>query len=157
MIRKFKKSDTDAVMRLWLEGNTEAHSFIKPEYWVNNYDFVRSALESAEIYVYEQEGEPVGFAGISGGYIEGIFVDKSYRSRGIGRSLIRFLKEKYPALSLKVYKKNLRALSFYLREGFSVAEIGTDEDTEEAEFTLVFPAGDDRKGAKTAAVSDGNR
>lgn len=138
MIRKFEKSDTDAVMRIWLDGNTEAHRFINSAYWKDNYDAVREALTCAEVYVYEKDGEITGFAGIAGGYIEGIFVDKRYRSCGIGHELIEFLKGKYPSLSLSVYKKNTRALSFYLREGFSLAETGTDEATGEEELTLIF-------------------
>ena len=69
MIRKFEKSDTDAVMRIWLEGNTEAHHFINSAYWKDNYDAVREALTCAEVYVYEKDGEITGFAGIAGGYI----------------------------------------------------------------------------------------
>lgn len=142
MIRQFKKSDTDAVMRLWLEGNTQAHYFIDGGYWAENYDLAREAISAAEVYVYEKDGEVVGFAGTDNGFIEGIFVDKRCRSAGIGHKLIGFLKEKYPHLSLSVYKRNARALNFYLREGFTVTQSGRDETTGEEELTLSFSADD---------------
>lgn len=33
MIRSFCESDLPSVMRIWLNSNLEAHSFIPPEYW----------------------------------------------------------------------------------------------------------------------------
>ena len=153
MIRSFKSSDTEQVMRLWLEGNLDAHRFIESSYWTDNYDSVRRALSEAELYIYEEEARPVAFVGISGGHIEGLFVDKAFRSRGIGHRLIGFLKDKYSFLSLSVYKNNSRALSFYLREGFSIAESGIDKATGEIEFSLTFSLSDDWERLYAAACS----
>lgn len=47
-----------------------------------------------------------------------------------------FAKRKYPALTLQVYEKNLRAVRFYQREGFSVREKQVDEQTGEAEYVM---------------------
>ena len=40
MIRTFKKEDTEAVMRIWLNGNLEAHGFVPADYWRENLPMV---------------------------------------------------------------------------------------------------------------------
>ena len=91
MIRKFQKEDTGQVMRIWLNGNKDAHPFIPKEYWEANYSMVEEQILQAEVFVYEADGEIQGFIGIVGGYIAGIFVDRAYRSLGaeIGRASCR--------------------------------------------------------------------
>ena len=33
MIRKFRETDLDSIMKLWLETNISAHDFIDEKYW----------------------------------------------------------------------------------------------------------------------------
>lgn len=136
MIRKFKAQDAKVVMQIWLKGNVEAHDFVPREYWASQYHLVRQQLLQADIYVYEQEKEIQGFAGMVGDYLAGIFVDGKYRSMGIGKSLLEHIKKIHPMFSLRVYQKNERAVDFYLREGLLVVSEGVDEDTAETEYTM---------------------
>lgn len=76
----------------------------------------------SEIYIYKSEKRIIGFAGLLENYIAGIFVDKNYCSKGIGRQLIIYLKEKYKQLSLTVYQKNQLAKNFYLKEDFRIVK-----------------------------------
>ena len=66
MIRLFEFRDLDRIMEIWLEGNLNAHPFIKEEYWRQHYETVCSVLPNAEVYVnagavafYKAEGFPV--------------------------------------------------------------------------------------------------
>lgn len=136
MIRKFQKGDTRQVMQIWLKGNIDAHPFIPKEYWESNFEMVQEQLVEAEVYVFEYGKSIQGFIGMVDGYIAGIFVDSRYRSRGIGRQLLEYAKQTHAALSLGVYKKNKRAVLFYLREGFSKVSEQTDENTGEIEYTM---------------------
>lgn len=138
MIRKFETEDTKRVMQIWLEANIETHNFISGDYWLSHYQSVQKQLLQADIYVYEQGDEIQGFVGMTDDYLAGIFVDKKYRSAGIGKSLLDCVRKNYPAFSLNVYRKNQRAVDFYLREGLSVAAEGIDEDTAQAEYTMVW-------------------
>lgn len=140
MIRKFEEKDLDDVMKLWLNGNIEAHSFIPSEYWADNYDMVKALLPQAEIYVHENDNTKKvdGFIGLSGNYIEGLFVDSSMQSKGIGKSLLGHAKRKCPSLKLKAYLKNTRAISFYQREGFAIQSETIDENTNERELTMLW-------------------
>ena len=63
MIRKYQKSDLDALMQIWLEGNLDAHDFIDPSYWHDNYELVKKELPNAQLYVDEEDGEIAGFVG----------------------------------------------------------------------------------------------
>lgn len=138
MIRKFQKADSEQVMQIWLNGNMDAHPFIPKEYWESNFGMVREQLLQAEVFVCELHGDIQGFIGIADAYIAGIFVDKRHRSHGVGEKLLDYVKQKYSSLSLDVYRKNNRAVLFYLREGFSILSERLDEATREAEYTMVW-------------------
>lgn len=136
MIRMFDACDLNQVMELWLNGNIEAHDFIPRNYWESNAPMVREQLLQAEIYVYETDGKILGFVGLQGDYLAGIFVDRHARSMGIGGQLIRYVQKIRRTLTLNVYRKNQRAMEFYLREGFSVLSEDIDKATGETDIVL---------------------
>lgn len=138
MIRKFRTSDTEQVMKLWLTGNEDAHSFVPKEYWHLHYSEVQEALWKANVFVYNTDGKIQGFIGMIDEYIAGVFVDKSFRSHGIGKQLLNYVKNRYEKLSLELYVKNTRAVSFYLKEKFSVLSESVDEDTGEKEYIMMW-------------------
>lgn len=137
MIRLFEFRDLDRIMEIWLAGNLKAHPFIKEEYWRQNYETVRSVLPNAEVYVYEENGEVLGFIGMDAEYIAGIFVAEGHRGQGIGHQLIAEVKRK-KRLSLHVYEKNTGAVAFYQAEGFRVENNMTEKETGEQEYLMVF-------------------
>lgn len=138
MIRKFKNEDLGKIMELWLASNIGAHKFIPKSYWQENFDFVKEILPKSEVYIYENLDEIVAFVGIDSGYIAGIFVDDKMRSQGIGKILLDKIKELYVNLSLSVYEKNEKAVSFYKREGFVIDKVSTDENTGETEYFMIW-------------------
>ena len=76
------------------------------------------------------------YIGINDEYIEGIFVSDEMQSRGIGKILLDYIKDKKDRLQLKVYQKNVRAMSFYQREGFTIQSEEMDEFTGEKEYVM---------------------
>lgn len=124
-------------MKLWLNGNLQAHSFVKEEYWKKNYEMVESVLPDSEVYVCMEEEKVAGFIGMDGEYIEGIFVDKDYQRKGIGHQLLEAVRGRR-RLFLNVYEKNLGAVAFYKSEGFQVEEKQLDEETGETEYRMVW-------------------
>lgn len=116
----------------------QAHSFIPEEYWRDNAREVRGLLPEAAVYVREEDGVPVGFIGLQENYIAGLFVRPDRQSGGIGGELLRFAKEQRNCLCLSVYKKNERALRFYLRQGFRIKAWRTDENTGELEASMLW-------------------
>jgi len=146
VIRAFREHDLDTVMQIWLHTNIKAHSFISKAYWENHYAPVKEMLPQAEVYVCEDDDthQIMGFIGLTGSYIAGIFIREGARSRGMGKQLLDYAKGIKTGLSLSVYQKNVRAVSFYQREQFTIQSEGTDESTNEKEFTMSwsksFPA-----------------
>lgn len=136
MIRKLQKVDINRVADIWLKTNLKAHFFIPEQYWISNYEFVKEMLPQAEVYVYEDDKMIQGFIGINDEYIEGIFVSDEMQSRGIGKMLLDYIKDKKDRLQLKVYQKNVRAMSFYQREGFTIQSEEMDEFTGEKEYVM---------------------
>ena len=136
MIRKLQKVDINRVADIWLTTNLKAHFFISEQYWISNYEFVKELLPQAEVYVYEDDKMIQGFIGINDEYIEGIFVSDEMQSRGIGKMLLDYIKDKKDSLQLKVYQKNVRAMSFYQREGFTIQSEEMDEFTGEKEYVM---------------------
>lgn len=136
MIRKLQKVDINKVADIWLKTNLKTHYFIPEQYWTNNYEVVKEMLPQADVYVYEDDKIIQGFVGINNEYIEGIFVSDEMQSCGIGKMLLDYIKDKKDRLQLKVYQKNVRAMSFYQREGFTIQSEEMDEFTREKEYVM---------------------
>ena len=138
MIRKFKEEDTTKVMAIWTKGNFEAHSFIDKDYWLLNYNKVKDEyLKKSETYVYTENNAIKGFISIlNNEYIGALFIKNEYRRSGIGRKLINFVKEKYDKLTLNVYEKNINAILFYTKLGFTNQKIQIDDKTNEKEYVM---------------------
>lgn len=138
MIRLMTSTDVPDIMRIWIEGNLDAHDFIDGDYWRRNYDYVRRSIADSEVYVCTEKGEIVGFIGLEDDYIAGLFVDREYRGRGIGKRLVDHVKKRRSRLTLHVFMKNKRAVQFYRREGFSApAQIG-NTDVWEQEYHMLW-------------------
>lgn len=135
---RFALSDIDAVLKIWLQTNIEAHSFISESYWRNNYSMVKDLLPKSEIYVYEENEIIKGFVGLKDEYIEGIFVSQEYQGTGIGKALLDYIKTFKNTLTLSVYQKNQRAFNFYKREGFEVQSQNIDSDTNEKDYFMIW-------------------
>ena len=137
MIRKLQKTDIDYVIHIWLDTNLKAHDFIDASYWKSNFELVKEMLMQAEVYVYvDQQNNIVGFIGMKGTHIEGIFVLDGRQSCGIGKRLLNFVKNKKQTLFLNVYQKNFRAKQFYKREGFEIMCETVDVTTQEKEYEM---------------------
>lgn len=140
MIRSFTFADLDSIMEIWLHTNIQSHSFIPRDYWTGNFDAVKSAISKAEVYVYENDNTKQidGFIGLTENFVEGLFIKSSAQSKEIGKLLLDFVKGIKSELTLSVYRKNTRAVSFYMREGFLVKNEGTDDLTGEKELLMVW-------------------
>lgn len=136
MIRELNNSDIDTVMHIWLKENIKTHRFIPREYWEINYDYVKSILPNAEIYIYEKNNKAVGFIGLSGSYIEGIFIKSDCQHKGIGTALLNKAKQINNVLMLHVYEKNTKAFAFYQNNGFRILKESINSDTNEKEYTM---------------------
>ena len=99
---------------------------------------IAEKLPQAEVYVYETDQGIQGFLGLSGEYIEGLFVSEEAQAHGIGKCLLDDAKDRKPALRLNVYQKNVRAIRFYRREGFQIQCEGLDAATGKPDCEMIW-------------------
>ena len=142
-------------MKLWLNGNLEAHAFLPRKYWESHAEMVKEQLLCAEVLVYEEGGSIKGFAGLQGNYLAGIFVEGSSRSKGIGRALLDRVKETHPFFTLHVYAENARAAAFYRRGGLQAVSRETEKDTGREEYTMEWPLIGCRNGMARRGLQNG--
>lgn len=138
MVRELQEPDLDRVADIWLETNLKTHYFIPAQYWKRNFKLVKEMLLQAEVYIYWNNQRIHGFIGLRNEYIEGIFVSDEIQSQGIGKILMNYVKGKRKKLILNVYQKNIRAISFYKREGFEIRCSGFDEATGEKDYVMAW-------------------
>jgi putative acetyltransferase len=80
--------------------------------------------ERHEIWLIEDSGRVVGFAGLSDGWLDHLYVDTDSQSRGAGSMLLEHVKRLQPGgIRLWVFQKNLGARRFYERHGFRLEKV----------------------------------
>jgi ribosomal protein S18 acetylase RimI-like enzyme len=81
-------------------------------------------LARAELWVAEDEGWVVGFAGVSGNELTHLYIDPRAQNRGIGTALLDQMKSLRPErLELWVFQENDGARRFYERHGFQLVRL----------------------------------
>lgn len=143
MIRRFNPKDTDKLISLWLETCVSAHPFVPEEYWQRNVGFVReTCLPQAQTYVFEDKRQLKGFVSIlDKGHIGALFVGKKHQGKKIGKKLLEFVKKRFSHLTLNVYVKNIRAVSFYQKSGFKIISEQSNEQSGEKELVMSWALG----------------
>jgi putative acetyltransferase len=136
-IRVSKKMEIDKMIDIWYEGSLVAHDFIDKDYWKSQRNEMREKyFPMSENYVICNEKEVVGFISMVDNYLAALFIDIKHQDKGYGKELLNFIKEQRKNIQLKVYKKNDKAVNFYLRSGFVKKEELLDEQTAEDEFLM---------------------
>ena len=139
MIIEFDVQDLNEIMKIWLDANVSAHSFVDKVYWQQAYGFVKSTLPSSDLFIWKEQNVIKGFIGITGdNYIAGLFVDEKYQSQGIGRELLNFCKQRYPRLELDVFVKNIGAVRFYTRNGFVIMDTKMNKEFNHEEYHMAW-------------------
>ena len=138
MIRKSCEADLEKLLDIWLRASIQAHNFVPEDYWQKMKPSVKKYyLPNADSYVYEDKHKIKGFISIiDDKHIGALFVSPEYQHQKIGSKLIKYVKQRYPELSLKVYTKNSGALRFYQRHGFKIIAEQQDDGTKEAELLM---------------------
>lgn len=139
-IRELKNCEIDDIMKIWLESTIEAHCFIEEEYWKKNYEVVRDMyIPMAKTFVYCDEEKIKGFISvIDSNFIGALFVHTKSQGRGIGESLLEYVKNKYENIELAVYKDNKKAVEFYKKEGFKIIKEQENEDSSHLEYLMSY-------------------
>jgi putative acetyltransferase len=121
-LRPYRESDEDASITLWLETWRQAYPSInfdaRVNWWRNRWR--TELVPVAQIVVAEQDGALVGFVTIDGtGYLDQLVVNPAQWGSDVSRALVDETKRLSPTgVTLKVNADNIRAIKFYMRNGF---------------------------------------
>jgi ribosomal protein S18 acetylase RimI-like enzyme len=81
-------------------------------------------LARAELWVAEEDGRMVGFAGVSGSELTHLYADPRAQNRGVGTALLEHVKSLRPEhVVLWVFQRNEGARRFYERHGFRLVRL----------------------------------
>ena len=107
-----------------LRGSFDARAFIPLAH-----DPEGDYIELCDMFIAEDGGDVVGFAGIDDPYLAWLYVDPAHYRRGIGRALLRhcLARARDDAWALAC-GNNTPALDLYLSEGFVVESRFTGEN-----------------------------
>ena len=123
MIRRATPDDTPAISDVFVRARDEM------SYLPRIPDDVRPTLGDrflarAELWVADEDGRIVGFAGLSGSDLTHLYIDPRAQSRGVGTTLLEHVKRLSPEhLELWVFQKNEGARRFYERHGFELTRL----------------------------------
>lgn len=139
-IRELKENEVEYIMNLWYKETINCHSFIKKEYWDKVYEVVKKEyISTSETYVYELNGEIIGFVSlIEKEFLGAIFIKYEYQNKGYGKALINFVKENRNKIILRVYEKNKKAVEFYSRNKFIIINMKENIKISEKEYLMLW-------------------
>lgn len=92
-----------------------------------------------EVWVIEDRGRLIGFAGVSQGWLDHLYLDPDFQSRGFGSILLQHIKGLQPrGVRLWVFQKNLDARRFYERHEFRLERLTDGSSNMEREPDALY-------------------
>lgn len=134
-IRPYRASDFDAVTILWRfarEKSLPDFQRIKGHFFFEDRDYFRNQiLVNDQVWVYEQDGSPLGFLAMRNDFIDHLYVHPESWWHGIGTKFLSFARTLSPDhLWLYTLQINKNACRFYERHGFVAEKFGTSPPPE---------------------------
>ena len=117
-----KTSDYARLVQIWEDSVRATHHFLPDSYIDLLKNLVLTRYLDAVMLICTKDARQRinGFAGVSAGKVEMLFIDPRYRGQGLGRQLLGYAIEHMNADELDVNEQNPQALGFYLKQGFEV-------------------------------------
>ncbi len=133
------RSEIETCADIWLQASLAAHDFVAPDFWREHYDAMKEQyLPGSDVYLAKEDGTVLGFAAVSQEALAALFVLPACWGKGVGSGLLRHVRGMHEELTLAVYSKNSRAVSFYLHHGFTVSKEQTCPHTGEPELLMLW-------------------
>lgn len=107
---------------IWQKSVEATHLFLSPQDIKDILPQVVIGLKHIPILLvsFTDDDEPIGFAGIADDKLEMLFLSPDYFQQGIGYKMISTAIQDYQIKYVDVNEQNLKALKFYLRQGFTI-------------------------------------
>ena len=107
---------------IWQKSVEATHLFLSPQDIKDILPQVVIGLKQIPILLvsFTDDDEPICFAGIADDKLEMLFLSPDYFQQGIGYKMISTAIQDYQIKYVDVNEQNLKALKFYLRQGFTI-------------------------------------
>jgi putative acetyltransferase len=123
MIRKHTTADLDQILDIWYQSSTIAHAFLNDDFVDKvKVDMRNIYIPGSDSWVYEKDGEIIGFISMIGNEIAGLFVLPHRQSIGIGTLLVDYVRKTHSELEVEVFEKNEIGRAFYKKYGFKMVK-----------------------------------
>lgn len=103
--------------------------------------FRNEVFPVSTIWLAQAGDEMIGFAAVSEGWLDHLYVLPAWHGHGVGSTLLRMAKEGNPQLDLWTFQQNTQARRFYEHRGFRLVELTdgseNDEKTPDAHYRWV--------------------
>jgi len=130
VIRKYRPADCEDVLNVWGRASALAHPFLGGDFLeLERRNIPDLYLPKAETWVWEADGQVVGFISLLGNEVGAIFVDPEFHRTGIGRALMDRARALRGELEVEVFEKNLLGRAFYAKMGFELVHRKVHDQT----------------------------
>ncbi|MEE1657349.1 GNAT family N-acetyltransferase [Microvirga sp. CF3062] len=138
VLRRAARADMEAVARLHRHVRKACLPYL-PELHTPQQDlafFEQHVFPASTIWLAEDEGQVIGFAVFKQDWLDHLYVDPAWHSRGVGTALLTTVRQDAAELNLWTFQENGQARRFYERHGFRAVELtdgsGNEERTPDA-------------------------
>ncbi|MDX1714991.1 MAG: N-acetyltransferase [Halomonas venusta] len=139
MIRKYRETDIDQILEIWLSASIKAHAFVGAEFWASKVTEMRDVyIPASETFVFESENQIAGFYSLYGNTLAAVFVSPSLQGQGVGAAMLDDAKSRRECLQLTVYRENTPSINFYKKQGFISLGEQVDEQTGHPELVMEY-------------------
>ncbi|WP_417863088.1 N-acetyltransferase [Vreelandella venusta] len=139
MIRKYRETDIDQILEIWLSASIKAHAFVEADFWASKVTEMRDVyIPASETFVFESENQIAGFYSLYGNTLAAVFVSPSLQGRGVGAAMLDDAKSRRECLQLTVYRENTPSINFYKKQGFISLGEQVDEKTGHPELVMEY-------------------
>ena len=130
MIRKYDENDLAELLDTWAAASAIAHPFLTEEFLASERENIPNLyLPNAETWVFEADGQVVGFIALIGNEVGAVFVQPSHQRNGVGSVLMNKAKGLREELEVEVFVKNTIGRAFYAKYGFESIEEKVHDQT----------------------------
>jgi GNAT superfamily N-acetyltransferase len=138
MIRRATSEDTDEIARIFVAAR-DRMTYLPRMPDEDRTGFGAWIIGRHEVWVAEDLGRVAGFAALSTGMLDHIYMDPDAQNRGLGSLLLGTVKARLPdGFQLWVFQKNEGARRFYERHGLRLLELTDGEDNMEREPDALY-------------------
>lgn len=104
----------------------DLHSYEEDKGYFRNVVFAE-----CDVWIAEDSGVPIGFIAFKEDWVDHLYLLPGYVGAKTGETLLAKAKQAHRFLQLWVFQKNVRAISFYERNGFRLTETTNGAASEE--------------------------